>query len=291
MRTQPERIQGAPYSVKSDVWSLGITLIELSVGQFPFSGSFDSDEEEEDDPSLLTRSGVEDEDGRELPSPPPSPPPKDRDSVQLQLPVHRESLPPRSDSLPAHRDRDSLPPPSANHNRDSLQVPLSATTKRRNRRRSKGVSLHGSQATLSILELMHAIINEPSPRLPRNKFDKEVEDFVGGCLEKDPEKRGQGGLGALFVSCFCFAFLKFGEEGEEWNANTFLLFAGLPLDPPLAHERRRYARLGGDVLSFDRGQCLQTAQCTLYALSSNFSLSIAVSPFFLSLCTYFCRST
>ncbi|KAJ7855605.1 Pkinase-domain-containing protein [Mycena olivaceomarginata] len=191
----PERIQGAPYSVKSDVWSLGITLIELSVGQFPFSGSFDSDEEEDDDPSLLTHSGVE-EDGRELPSPPPSPPPKDRDSVQLQLPVRRESLPPRSDSLPAHRD--SLPPPSANHNRDSLQVPLSATTKRRNRRRSKGVSLHGSQATLSILELMHAIINEPSPRLPRNKFDKEVEDFVGGCLEKDPEKRGQGGLGALF---------------------------------------------------------------------------------------------
>jgi mitogen-activated protein kinase kinase len=94
-------------------------------------------------------------------------------------------------------------------------VPLSATTKRRNRRRSKGVSLHGSQATLSILELMHAIINEPSPRLPRNKFDKEVEDFVGGCLEKDPEKRGQGGLGALFVSCFCFVFLKFRKRGRN----------------------------------------------------------------------------
>ncbi|EGF97775.1 uncharacterized protein MELLADRAFT_51155 [Melampsora larici-populina 98AG31] len=38
----PERIQGAQYTVKSDVWSLGITLIELALGRFPFS---------EDDPS------------------------------------------------------------------------------------------------------------------------------------------------------------------------------------------------------------------------------------------------
>ncbi|KAJ7866027.1 STE/STE7/MEK1 protein kinase [Mycena olivaceomarginata] len=36
----PERIQGAAHTIKSDIWSLGITLIELIVGQFP---SFDSD--------------------------------------------------------------------------------------------------------------------------------------------------------------------------------------------------------------------------------------------------------
>ncbi|KAJ4475672.1 kinase-like domain-containing protein [Lentinula aciculospora] len=33
----PERIQGSDYSIKSDVWSLGITLIELAHGCFPFS--------------------------------------------------------------------------------------------------------------------------------------------------------------------------------------------------------------------------------------------------------------
>ncbi|KAI8369292.1 kinase-like domain-containing protein [Radiomyces spectabilis] len=32
----PERILGSPYSVKSDVWSIGITLMELGLGQFPF---------------------------------------------------------------------------------------------------------------------------------------------------------------------------------------------------------------------------------------------------------------
>ncbi|BFZ57445.1 MAP kinase kinase (MEK) [Savitreella phatthalungensis] len=32
----PERIQGAAYSVKGDVWSLGLMLVELATGQFPF---------------------------------------------------------------------------------------------------------------------------------------------------------------------------------------------------------------------------------------------------------------
>lgn len=33
----PERIRGQTYSVKSDVWSLGLTLFELAVGRFPYA--------------------------------------------------------------------------------------------------------------------------------------------------------------------------------------------------------------------------------------------------------------
>jgi mitogen-activated protein kinase kinase len=32
----PERIQGATYTVKSDVWSVGLTIMELAIGKFPF---------------------------------------------------------------------------------------------------------------------------------------------------------------------------------------------------------------------------------------------------------------
>nr|KAJ3405488.1 MAP kinase kinase (MEK) [Polyrhizophydium stewartii] len=32
----PERIQGGKYSVQSDVWSLGMTIMELVLGKFPF---------------------------------------------------------------------------------------------------------------------------------------------------------------------------------------------------------------------------------------------------------------
>lgn len=32
---QPERLTGAPYTVQSDVWSLGLSLIELAVGRYP----------------------------------------------------------------------------------------------------------------------------------------------------------------------------------------------------------------------------------------------------------------
>ena len=35
----PERIQGSKYTIKSDVWSVGLTLMELAIGRFPFDAS------------------------------------------------------------------------------------------------------------------------------------------------------------------------------------------------------------------------------------------------------------
>ncbi|KYG49662.1 hypothetical protein M433DRAFT_965 [Acidomyces richmondensis BFW] len=45
----PERIQGSPYTVKSDVWSVGLTLMELAIGKFPFSMSNDGDGEDDEE--------------------------------------------------------------------------------------------------------------------------------------------------------------------------------------------------------------------------------------------------
>ncbi|KAH8911898.1 kinase-like protein [Coniochaeta sp. PMI_546] len=42
----PERIQGERYTVKSDVWSFGLTIMELAIGKFPFQSNEDLEEEE-----------------------------------------------------------------------------------------------------------------------------------------------------------------------------------------------------------------------------------------------------
>lgn len=39
----PERIQGAQYTVKSDVWSVGLTIHELAIGKFPFHSDHDDE--------------------------------------------------------------------------------------------------------------------------------------------------------------------------------------------------------------------------------------------------------
>lgn len=35
----PERIQGGAYTIKSDVWSVGLTVMELAIGRFPFDST------------------------------------------------------------------------------------------------------------------------------------------------------------------------------------------------------------------------------------------------------------
>eukprot|EP00056_Hartaetosiga_gracilis_P023046 m.34886 g.34886 ORF g.34886 m.34886 type:complete len:400 (-) comp9965_c0_seq1:69-1268(-) len=39
----PERLQADEYNVKSDIWSLGVLLMELATGTYPFSRSYDGD--------------------------------------------------------------------------------------------------------------------------------------------------------------------------------------------------------------------------------------------------------
>ena len=35
MCLQPERLQGTHYSVQSDIWSLGLSLVEMAIGRYP----------------------------------------------------------------------------------------------------------------------------------------------------------------------------------------------------------------------------------------------------------------
>ncbi|GAA5834207.1 hypothetical protein JCM3766R1_004489 [Sporobolomyces carnicolor] len=167
----PERISGDPYTVKSDVWSLGITLVELAIGRFPFSS--------EDEPPS---SGEEDEEGA---------------FAKLSL----DGVAEEAEDLLAELGDDTLSPTRPAKKRESIALAekrraekrQAAATTPRSRKSSStkrkavaGVSLAGSGHQMSILELLQYIVNEPAPRLPMGKFSPEVEEFVNATLRKEP---------------------------------------------------------------------------------------------------------
>jgi mitogen-activated protein kinase kinase len=66
----------------------------------------------------------------------------------------------------------------------------SAKERARKRRSKGGVSLEGSNAQMSILDLLQHIVNEPSPKLPDwPDFSPLMHDFSEKCLHKEPQKR------------------------------------------------------------------------------------------------------
>ena len=57
------------------------------------------------------------------------------------------------------------------------------------RQKTKGVDNNkGEMGSLSIIELMHQIVSEPSPRLGSH-YDEDAREFVDACLAKDPDER------------------------------------------------------------------------------------------------------
>ncbi|KAF6748474.1 STE/STE7/MEK1 protein kinase [Ephemerocybe angulata] len=153
----PERIQGAQYTVKSDVWSLGISLIELALGRFPFSQSDSDDETDSDLEGTLSPSSM-------------------MSGLSLaDLPVVSE------DGTSGEGGG------GAGYRRQKKKDPAAAAKK--DKRKSKGVSLQGGGMTMSILELLQHIVNEPAPRLTEGRYPKEAEAFIDACLKKNPVER------------------------------------------------------------------------------------------------------
>lgn len=140
---QPERIQGAPYTIKSDIWSLGISLIELACARFPFS----------DPPDSSSEGGSSAEEGPEY----------DPDAT-LPLSTQRPKLDDKKKSKKGDK---------------------------KEKRHSRGVSLGGGGHTMSILDLLQHIVNEPAPKLfsSRRPYPDEAVGFIDGCLNKDPSAR------------------------------------------------------------------------------------------------------
>lgn len=151
---QPERIQGAEYTIKSDIWSLGISLIELATGRFPFTESL-SDDDDTSDLDVLREEGSDSDTGSDW------------------------SPNSYKDKTPTHRDSTFL-----FNKRQQRRI-----SKRASKRMSKNATFDANgMSSMSIIELMHQIVREPAPRLGAS-FEEEAEEFVDACLVKDPDER------------------------------------------------------------------------------------------------------
>ncbi|GJN94299.1 hypothetical protein Rhopal_007373-T1 [Rhodotorula paludigena] len=192
----PERISGDPYTVKSDVWSLGITLIELAIGRFPFSSTDDDDDDDdalssgpEDDGAAVARLSLADVMGeaddvlRELGGSRPD------DAGEDTLSPAKSAAEQRASIAQAERKRTSMrpapPPPLPAPRARKSSAPTPAPPAKPKAKKT-GVSLAGSGHQMSILELLQYIVNEPAPRLPPGRFSRETEEFVEAALRKEP---------------------------------------------------------------------------------------------------------
>lgn len=182
---QPERIQGAQYTVKSDVWSLGISLIELALGHFPFADSDSGD--------------------------------SDLSDLDYTLSPAR----PNPGLLGLNGNSNTNASSNGASSFETRRREKKKEKKAKDKRKSKGVSLQGGGMTMSILELLQHIVNEPAPRLNNGpggegKFPRMADAFVEYCLLKDPDERWTPK--DLLVSSRV-DFLRVG-----WGITVFLLF-------------------------------------------------------------------
>lgn len=186
--------------MKSDVWSLGISLLELAIGRFPFSSSTNessSDEDEDDrrnkalsslreespqsDPGILGSIGEDTLKGEGT---------RKGDEVEMG---ERRRLAKRQ----AARLSTAILPPS-----HDTSLPLLETVVPRRKK------VREQQHQMSIFDLVQYIVNEPAPQLPievrgglkggRWGFSDEMREFIDATLRKEPvggEQRKKGEVG------------------------------------------------------------------------------------------------
>jgi serine/threonine protein kinase len=155
----PERIKGDSYSFDSDLWSMGLTLLECALGRFPY-------------PPPGRVQGCRQTPGwhHRL-----APHAAWRLHIRAQYCTVHECLPRK-----AHPPRRRLcvmmaggrPPPWRISTSHREPLPAGET----------GVNL-------GFWELLEYIVIEPPPTLPADQFSRELVDFVGQCLQKDAKAR------------------------------------------------------------------------------------------------------
>lgn len=184
---QPERVLGHELDqIKGDVWALGITLIELALGRFPY-GRIQPPEAD-----WMLEGGNGEPDNAEF---------QLKEDTQAELQLHHDSIsaaqlgyasPTEDESFAEAQDR-TIQPGEKNHPvqpREKVRpIEPGEPAPSGPAWAKQGVTWRGEENTMSVIDLLRVIVYEDAPRLPEGCFEQEVEQFVDGCLKKDTEKR------------------------------------------------------------------------------------------------------
>lgn len=162
------------------MWSLGITLVELALGRFPFSA--DSNSDDDDDPDSNDALAVIDRYADGLGD---SMLDLADDTLSPVRPAEKgESLDQAEKRRALRRDKLRLDSGGDGVNGARRDASDGSTAGPRPPRRQTKSSM-GASHQMSILELLQYIVNEPAPRLAE-PFSPQCIAFVDACLKKEP---------------------------------------------------------------------------------------------------------
>lgn len=171
----PERLEGNHYSIQSDIWSLGLSLMEMALGRYPIPPPNEK---------VLRMIFGDQYD-----------PQKEHQHLHQ---VHR--------TLNTQHSSSSAVGAAANSNAtnpefSTLQQSSSATSSSTSSPLTKNFNVGSSHSStgsnndstivqsLSIFDQLKYIVSEPAPTLPISVFSVEFKDFIDSCLKKNPSER------------------------------------------------------------------------------------------------------
>ncbi|XP_046913363.2 mitogen-activated protein kinase kinase 1 [Dermatophagoides farinae] len=149
----PERLQGIHYSVQSDIWSLGLSLVEMALGRYPI------------------------------------PPPNEKVLRMIFGDHYDPKMDHPSSSTTTMTSSSPLIIPESSSSSSQHQQQQNFGSNHSNSSGSGGGSDCLAVQPLSIFAQLDYIVTDPPPTLPLSIFSREFKDFVDSCLKKNPSER------------------------------------------------------------------------------------------------------
>ncbi|XP_014230540.1 dual specificity mitogen-activated protein kinase kinase dSOR1 isoform X2 [Trichogramma pretiosum] len=168
----PERLQGTHYSVQSDIWSLGLSLVEMAIGMYPIPPP-----DEKTINAIFGRTSA-----AAAAAASPSAGSEASAAAAGSMNSVNNSTGATSSGVASAGPANSsaaLINPSPAHSR----LPVHFEYK------NDSQADPSSPRPMAIFELLDYIVNEPPPKLPPGIFSDSFTDFVNRCLKKNPTER------------------------------------------------------------------------------------------------------